>query len=72
MGGYQSISDLTAALTAATQRLQEEQDNSRELLETIEQKVDRLIQAQRTPWWWPINWWWKKSINLGQRRIRAK
>jgi chromosome segregation ATPase len=66
IGDYKSISNLTNALKVATQRLQEEQNTSRKLLEEIkplERKVDMLIQAQRTPWWWHSNWGWKKRTN---------
>jgi DNA repair exonuclease SbcCD ATPase subunit len=73
IGGYKSISNLTNALAAATQRLQEEQDVSRKLLEEIkpiERKVDMLIQAQRAPWWWHSNWWWKKRINSNIHRLK--
>jgi ppGpp synthetase/RelA/SpoT-type nucleotidyltranferase len=73
MGGYRSISDLVYSLQAATLNLQGEHDKIKDILyeelAPIKRKVNRLIQVQSIPWWWPTNWWWKTKISFTARRI---
>lgn len=71
--GYDSINDLVISIREATTRLQEEQVLAKtmiEELEPIKRKIDKLIQVQCIPWWWPSNWWWKTKNSFTVHRIR--
>ncbi len=73
MGDRTSFEALILSINTATAKLQSEQESAQSriqaAIEPTDRRLNRLIEAQRAPWWWPSNWWWKTKASFTTRRM---